>query len=52
MDYRHITTFSRRTKLSKSMYEQVTARWNELGFDGKPMAVSVFEDAAPGTKVE
>ena len=50
MDYRHIKTFSKRTKLSKPMYEQVAARWNELGFAGKPMEVSVFEDAAPGTR--
>ena len=50
MDYRYIKTFSKRTKLSKPMYEQVVARWNELGFAGKPMEVSVFEDSAPGTK--
>src|SRR5271167_1463664 len=52
MDYRYIKTFSKRTKLSKPMYEQVVARWNELGFAGKPMALSVFEDSAPGTKVD
>jgi UbiD family decarboxylase len=52
MDYRYIKTFSKRTKLSKPMYDQVVARWDELGFEGKPMAVSVFEDAAPGTGVE
>jgi len=52
MDYRYIKTFSKRTKLSKPMYDQVVARWNELGFAGKPMAVSVFEDSAPGTSVE
>jgi hypothetical protein len=34
------------------MYEQVVARWNELGFSGKPMALSVFEDSAPGTPVD
>ncbi len=33
----HIKTFSKRTKLSKPMYEQVVARWNELGFTGRPM---------------
>ena len=48
MDYRHIKTFSKRTKLSKPMYEQVVARWNELGFAGKPMDVSVFEDCSAG----
>jgi len=52
MDYRYIKTFSKRTKLSKPMYEQVVARWNELGFTGKPMEMSVFEDSAPGTSVE
>jgi len=34
------------------MYEQVVARWSELGFSGKPMAMSVFEDSEPGTSVE
>jgi hypothetical protein len=34
------------------MYEQVVVRWNELGFAGKPMDVSVFEDSPPGTPVE
>ncbi|MGB6535827.1 MAG: UbiD family decarboxylase [Xanthobacteraceae bacterium] len=48
MDFRYIKTFSRRTKLSKPMYEQVVARWNELGFAGTPPAVSVFEDSKPG----
>ena len=52
MDFRYIKTFSKRTKLSKPMYEQVAARWNQLGFAGKPMEVSVFEDAAPGTVVD
>ncbi len=35
MDYRHIKTFSKRTKLSKATYEQVVARWSELGFSGQ-----------------
>jgi 4-hydroxy-3-polyprenylbenzoate decarboxylase len=52
MDYRYIKNFSKRTKLSKPMYEQVVARWSELGFEGKPPAVTVFEDAAPGSSVE
>jgi hypothetical protein len=52
MDYRFIKTFSKRTKLSKPMYDQVVARWNELGFTGKPMALSVFEDSEPGASVE
>ena len=52
MDYRYIKNFSKRTKLSKPMYEQVVARWSELGFAGTPPAVTVFEDSAPGTPVE
>ena len=50
MDYRHIKNFSKRTKLSKATYEQVVARWNELGFSGTPPVQTVFEDSAPGTK--
>ena len=34
------------------MYEQVVARWSELGFTGKPPAVTVFEDSTPGTPIE
>jgi 4-hydroxy-3-polyprenylbenzoate decarboxylase len=52
MDYRHIKNFSKRTKLSKETYDQVVARWNELGFTGKPPVLTVFEDAPPGSKVD
>ena len=52
MDFKYIKTFSPRTKLDKSTYDRVVARWNELGFDGKPPVVSVFEDKVPGTSVE
>jgi len=44
MDYRFIKTFSRRTKLSKAAYESVVARWQELGLNGTPPTISVFED--------
>jgi hypothetical protein len=44
MDYRFIKSFSKRTKLSKSTYEQVVARWQELGLSGTPPVISVFED--------
>jgi len=44
MDYRHIKTFSRRTKLSKATYDKVVSRWQELGLSGKAPDVSVFED--------
>ena len=43
MDYRHIKTFSKRTKLSKAAYENVVARWQEFGSRAAP-AISVFED--------
>jgi len=51
MDFRYIKTFSKRTKLSKPMYEQVVARWTELGFSGRPMDLTVFEDSEPGASV-
>jgi UbiD family decarboxylase len=44
MDYRFIKSFSKRTKLSKATYEQVVARWQELGLSGAPPAVSIFEE--------
>ena len=44
MDYRFIKTFSKRTKLSKEAYENVVARWQELGLTGSPPVISVFED--------
>src|ERR1700752_1678826 len=49
MDYRHIKTFSKRTKLSKEVYDNVVARWQELGLSGTPPMVSVFEDGMPGS---
>jgi 4-hydroxy-3-polyprenylbenzoate decarboxylase len=44
MDYRFIKTFSKRTKLSKSAYDNVVARWQELGLSGTPPVITVFED--------
>ena len=44
MDYRHIKTFSKRTKLSQEAYENVAARWQELGFAGNAPVVTVFEE--------
>ena len=44
MDYRFIKSFSKRTKLSKQAYDNVVARWQELGLSGTPPVVSVFED--------
>src|SRR5262249_36539292 len=44
MDYRFIKTFSKRTKLSKEAYDNVVARWQELGLSGTAPAISVFEE--------
>jgi 4-hydroxy-3-polyprenylbenzoate decarboxylase len=44
MDYRHIKSFSRRTKLSKAAYDNVVQRWQEFGFSGQAPAMSIFED--------
>jgi 4-hydroxy-3-polyprenylbenzoate decarboxylase len=44
MEYKHIKSFSRRTKLSKAAYENVAQRWQELGFSGQAPAMSIFED--------
>jgi hypothetical protein len=52
MDYRHIRSFSPRTKLDKKTYELVVSRWQELGFGGKPPVVSVFEDEQRPAHIE
>src|SRR3982075_1119812 len=44
MDYKHIKSFSPRTKLDKKTYENVVSRWTELGFEGTAPLISVFED--------
>jgi 4-hydroxy-3-polyprenylbenzoate decarboxylase len=40
--HRHIAQFPEATMLRKSMYAQVSARWNKLGFEGRPPKLSVF----------
>jgi len=35
--------FSKRTTLRKKVYDQVAARWTELGLPGKTPAVRAFE---------
>jgi len=42
-EYKNIAVFSPRNLLKKEMYEQVCARWNELGFEGKPPKITTFE---------
>ena len=44
MDYKHIKSFSPRTKLDKKMYDNVVSRWSELGFAGTAPVINVFED--------
>jgi 4-hydroxy-3-polyprenylbenzoate decarboxylase len=51
MNYKHIKTFSPRTKLDKAMYDNVVSRWNELGFAGKPPEIKVFEDKKSGKDI-
>ncbi|MDB5727251.1 MAG: UbiD family decarboxylase [Noviherbaspirillum sp.] len=44
MEHRHLAEFAARSKLSRPVYERVVARWQELGFDGEPPIVDVFEE--------
>ncbi|MDP6343786.1 MAG: UbiD family decarboxylase [Alphaproteobacteria bacterium] len=44
MEFKHIDVFSPRSKLSEPTYDQVAARWQELGFEGTAPKVLVFED--------
>ena len=48
MEYKFIKSFSKRTKLSKEAYDNVVARWQELGLSGTPPVVSMFEDGSSG----
>ncbi|MGH7325729.1 MAG: UbiD family decarboxylase [Candidatus Rokuibacteriota bacterium] len=36
MEHRYLKQFSRRTKVRRATYEQVAARWRQLGFAGEP----------------
>jgi len=42
-EYKYNKSFSPRTLLKKEVYEQVCARWKELGFEGTPPEVRTFE---------
>ena len=42
-EHRHLPVFSKRTTLRKKVYDQVAARWTELGLPGTPPAVRAFE---------
>jgi 4-hydroxy-3-polyprenylbenzoate decarboxylase len=42
-EHRHLPIFSKRTTLRKKIYDQVAARWPELGLPGKVPTVRAFE---------
>ncbi len=42
-EFKYIKTFSPRSLLKKETYDQVCARWTELGFEGKPPKIKNFE---------
>ena len=52
MDHRYIKTFSKRSKLRKEIYDQVTHRWSELGFKGKPPDIPSFEEDQEWPRVD
>lgn len=45
-DHRHLSDFSRRTALRRSMYEQVSGKWRQLGLAGEPPLPRFFEEDA------
>jgi len=44
MEHRYIKQFSKRTKVRRSVYENVAARWAQLGFTGQPPTLWALED--------
>jgi hypothetical protein len=44
MEHRYIKNFSPRTKLRRSVYESVAAKWQRLGFAGTPPKLWALED--------
>jgi 4-hydroxy-3-polyprenylbenzoate decarboxylase len=42
-EHRHLPVFSKRTTLRKKVYDQVAARWTELGLPGQVPTVRAFE---------
>jgi 4-hydroxy-3-polyprenylbenzoate decarboxylase len=43
-EHRHLPVFSQRTTLRRSVYDQVAARWSELGLPGQVPPVRAFEE--------
>jgi 4-hydroxy-3-polyprenylbenzoate decarboxylase len=44
MEHRYLKQFSKRTKVRRSVYEQVAARWGRLGFADPPPRLWALED--------
>jgi 4-hydroxy-3-polyprenylbenzoate decarboxylase len=44
MEHRHLTTFSKRTKVRRSVYEAVAAKWHQYGFEGEPPKLRALEE--------
>lgn len=45
-EFKNFKVFSPRNLLKREMYEQVCARWSELGFDAAPPKITTFEPFA------
>ncbi|MFQ5831033.1 MAG: UbiD family decarboxylase, partial [Candidatus Methylomirabilia bacterium] len=43
-EHRYIKEFSKRTKIRRSVYEAVAAKWGQLGFQGTPPRLWSLED--------
>ncbi len=43
-DYKYYDSFSPRTRLSKTVYDRVAAKWKDLGFEGEVPKMRSFED--------
>ncbi|MBI1733926.1 MAG: UbiD family decarboxylase [Candidatus Rokubacteria bacterium] len=44
MEHRHLADFSKRTKVRRSVYDAVAARWASLGFPGAPPTLWSLEE--------
>ena len=44
MEFRYLNDFAPRSKLSERAYGAAVGRWQELGFEGPPPSLSVFEE--------
>jgi 4-hydroxy-3-polyprenylbenzoate decarboxylase len=49
-DYRHIGVFSRRTTLTRQMWQRLADRWQEFGLEGEAPELLAYELGAEGVK--